>query len=108
MTIQTYPVTSIGASFLVVKPKPSQNLTTLAVDFIALLGKYQNTLVESGIVSVLIPFEAQYILVGHKVSFIFIRPHIVSRIFTGQPRRHRSRPSTHFSPNFSHCLPTTA
>ncbi|OJA12133.1 hypothetical protein AZE42_09037 [Rhizopogon vesiculosus] len=62
MTIQAYPVTSIGAFSFVIEPNPSQNLTTLGIDFIALLGKYQNTLVNSGIVSLLIPFEAQYIL----------------------------------------------
>ncbi|KAJ8595775.1 FAD-binding domain-containing protein [Rhizopogon salebrosus TDB-379] len=62
MTIQTYPVTGIGASFLVVAPNPSQNSTTLGIDFISLLGKYQNKLVESGIVSVLVPFQTEYIL----------------------------------------------
>lgn len=62
MTIQTYPVIGIGASLLVIEPNPSQNLTALAIDFIALLGKYQNELVNSGIVSALVPFEAQYIL----------------------------------------------
>ncbi|KAG2339377.1 FAD-binding domain-containing protein [Suillus weaverae] len=62
MTIQVYPVIGIGASLLVIEPNPSQNLTALVIDFIALLGKYQTTLVNSGIVSVLVPFEAQYIL----------------------------------------------
>lgn len=62
MTIQTYPVIGIGASLLVIEPNSSQNLTTLAIDFIALVGKYQNDFVNSGIVSVLIPFKAQYIL----------------------------------------------
>ncbi|KAG1721265.1 uncharacterized protein EDB91DRAFT_1064471 [Suillus paluster] len=62
VTIQTYPEIGIGASLLVIEPNLSQNLTTLSIDFIALLGKYQNKLVNSGIVSVLIPFEAQYIL----------------------------------------------
>ncbi|KAG1857508.1 hypothetical protein F4604DRAFT_1197547 [Suillus subluteus] len=61
MTIQTYPVIDIRA-FLVIEPNPPQNLTTLAIDFIALLGKYQTELVNSGMVSVLVPFEAQYIL----------------------------------------------
>jgi hypothetical protein len=36
----------------------------LAIDFIALLGKYKNELVNSGIVSVLVLFEAQYTLVS--------------------------------------------
>jgi hypothetical protein len=66
MTIQTYPVIGVGASLLVIEPNPSQNLTALAIDFIAFLGKYQNELVNSGIVSVLVPFEAQYILVSQE------------------------------------------
>jgi len=69
-------VIGIGASFLVVEPNTSQNLTALGIDFIALLGKYQNTLVDSGIVSVLIPFETEYILVSHKVLFVSVCPHI--------------------------------
>jgi hypothetical protein len=81
MTIQTYPVTGIGASFLVVAPNPSQNSTTLGIDFISLLGKYQNKLVESGIVSVLVPFQTEYILVSHAVSFVSVYPHFSQNFY---------------------------
>ncbi|KAG1837501.1 hypothetical protein DFJ58DRAFT_846434 [Suillus subalutaceus] len=66
MTIQTYPAIDIRAFLLVIEPNPPQNLTTLAIDFIALLGKYQTELVNSGMVLALVPFKAQYILRGVK------------------------------------------
>ncbi|KAF9226959.1 FAD-binding domain-containing protein [Gyrodon lividus] len=61
-TFQVYPVEPISASILLVKPNTAQNLTTLVIDFIALVGKYANEWADNGIAASVIPTEAQYVL----------------------------------------------
>ncbi|KIJ10986.1 hypothetical protein PAXINDRAFT_171977 [Paxillus involutus ATCC 200175] len=59
-TVQVYPVDPISASILLIKPNTAQNLTSLVIDFIALLGKYANEWADNGIAASIIPTEAQY------------------------------------------------
>ncbi|KAF8554875.1 FAD-binding domain-containing protein [Imleria badia] len=62
VTLATLPQIAISASLLVIAPKDPQNLQTLGVNFIALVGKYQNTFVNSGVTTSLVFSESEYIL----------------------------------------------
>ncbi|EGO02333.1 hypothetical protein SERLA73DRAFT_159274 [Serpula lacrymans var. lacrymans S7.3] len=62
VTIQVYPATAVAASILTIAPNISQNLTSQGIDMISLLGKYQNQLVNNGVVASLILSESQYLL----------------------------------------------
>ncbi|KIJ66529.1 hypothetical protein HYDPIDRAFT_26869 [Hydnomerulius pinastri MD-312] len=61
-TIEALPVMSISASLLVVVPNPAQDAKTLGINFISLVGKYQNQLINSGIVTSFVFFESQYVI----------------------------------------------
>lgn len=62
-TIRVYPPVAIGASLLTIMPTASQNLTTLGIEFISLVAKYQNWWSNMGISSSFILFQDQYLLV---------------------------------------------
>lgn len=64
VTLATLPQMAISASLLVIAPKDPQNLQALGVNFIALVGKYQNTFVNSGVTSSLVFSESEYVLVS--------------------------------------------
>ncbi|KAF9226960.1 FAD-binding domain-containing protein [Gyrodon lividus] len=61
-TIETLPEMSISASLLVVEANPVQDAKTLGVDFISLVGKYQNEWINSGITTSFVFFQNKYIL----------------------------------------------
>ncbi|KAF8555560.1 FAD-binding domain-containing protein [Imleria badia] len=61
-TIRVYPPVAIGASLLSIVPSVSQNMTTLGIDFISLVAKYQNGWVHTGIASSFILFQDKYLL----------------------------------------------
>ena len=63
ITVATLPPTAISASSLVIAPNASQDLQTLGVNFIALVGKYQNQIINSGITSTVVFVEGGYSLV---------------------------------------------
>ncbi|KAF9225235.1 hypothetical protein BS17DRAFT_807574 [Gyrodon lividus] len=69
---------SISASFLVVVPNPTQDAKTLGIDFISLVGRYQNQLINSGIATLFVFFENQYILYfywpSHSASLSILYP----------------------------------
>ncbi|KAH0835910.1 hypothetical protein J3R83DRAFT_9806 [Lanmaoa asiatica] len=51
ITVATLPPTAVSASSLVIAPNATQNLQTLGINFIALVAKYQNQIINSGITS---------------------------------------------------------
>ncbi|KAG8219079.1 hypothetical protein J3R82DRAFT_4838 [Butyriboletus roseoflavus] len=61
-TIQVYPSVAVGASLLTILPSTSQNVTTLGIEFISFVAKYQNAWINKGIPSSLIMFQDQYSL----------------------------------------------
>ena len=63
ITIATLPPTAIIASSLVIVPNASQDPETLGVNFIAIVGKYQNQIINSGIASAITFLEGGYTLV---------------------------------------------
>ncbi|KIJ10985.1 hypothetical protein PAXINDRAFT_119222 [Paxillus involutus ATCC 200175] len=61
-TIETLPEMAVSASLLVVEANPAQDAKTLGIDFISLVGKYQNEWINSGITTSFVFFQNQYIL----------------------------------------------
>ncbi|KAF9225239.1 hypothetical protein BS17DRAFT_815845, partial [Gyrodon lividus] len=78
ITIEALPSMSISASFLVVVPNPTQDAKTLGIDFISLVGRYQNQLINSGIAAISVLSENQYILYfcwpSHSASLSILYP----------------------------------
>ncbi|KAG9318947.1 hypothetical protein JVU11DRAFT_1062 [Chiua virens] len=71
ITIATLPPTTISSSSLVLEPNATQDLQTLGVNFIALLGKYQNLIIDSGIT-----ITAAFIGSIYAVSFMWPAGHV--------------------------------
>ena len=63
ITVATLPPTAVSDSSLVITPNAKQNLHILGVNFIALIGKYQNRIIGSGITSFISLTEGVYTLV---------------------------------------------
>ncbi|KAF8432968.1 hypothetical protein L210DRAFT_3412981 [Boletus edulis BED1] len=61
-TIRVYPPVAIGVAELSVVPSASQNVTTLGIEFISLLAKYQNGWMNKGIATSFVLFQDKYSL----------------------------------------------
>ncbi|KAG6373898.1 hypothetical protein JVT61DRAFT_6051 [Boletus reticuloceps] len=61
-TIRVYPPVANGVSLISVMPSVSQNMTTLGIEFISLLAKYQNGWMNKGIATSFILFQDEYLL----------------------------------------------
>ena len=62
-TVRVYPAVSIGASLLTITPNASQNATALGINYLSLVGKYQNRLINTGIAVISFAFLDKYVLV---------------------------------------------
>ncbi|KAG9309874.1 hypothetical protein JVU11DRAFT_9902 [Chiua virens] len=62
ITLAALPPTAIGGSSLIIEPNATQNLQTLGVGFLALVGKYQNQIINSGITTTMGFLGGGYIL----------------------------------------------
>ncbi|KAG9309872.1 hypothetical protein JVU11DRAFT_9900 [Chiua virens] len=62
ITLAALPPTAVSTSSLVIEPDPAQDLRTLAVNFITLLGKYQNQITNAGVSTALGFNEGNYSL----------------------------------------------
>ena len=86
-TIRVYPPVAIGASLLSVVPSASQNVTTLGIDFISFVSKYQNGWVNTGIACSFILFQDEYLVVC--IFTLSVRPSCQSSytisLFIGLP-----------------------
>lgn len=77
-TIKVYPSVAIGASLLAILPSTSQNVTTLGIEFISFVARYQNWWINKGIASSFILFQDQYLL----VCLLTIRPSVHQSPYT--------------------------
>ncbi|KAF8433267.1 hypothetical protein L210DRAFT_3763652 [Boletus edulis BED1] len=66
ITVATLPPTAVSAVSLTIAPNPLQDSRTLGIDFIALFGKYQNQIINSGIASTTV-----FVGGGYSLSFIW-------------------------------------
>ncbi|KAN0091547.1 hypothetical protein V8E55_005113 [Tylopilus felleus] len=62
VTIATLPPIAVSTLSLIIVPNPLQDLDTLSVNFIALIGKYQNQILNSGITSAAVLVRGGYAL----------------------------------------------
>ncbi|KAH7887248.1 hypothetical protein F5I97DRAFT_2072648 [Phlebopus sp. FC_14] len=62
ITVQAFPTMEVSASLLTIQPNTTQNTTAFAIEFIALVGTYQNEWINNGIVTAFLPSEEQYYL----------------------------------------------
>ena len=60
ITVATLPPTAIGVSVLSIAPNASQDPDSLGVNFIALVGRHQNHIVNSGITSSVAFVDGEY------------------------------------------------
>ena len=60
ITVATLPPTAIGVSVLAIAPNASQDPDSLGVNFIALVGRHQNHIVNSGITSSVAFVDGEY------------------------------------------------
>lgn len=63
ITVGTLPPTAVSAASLIIAPNAAQDVRTLGVNFIALIGKYQNQIINSGITSTVVFVDGGYSLV---------------------------------------------
>ncbi|KAG6373896.1 hypothetical protein JVT61DRAFT_6049 [Boletus reticuloceps] len=61
-TIRVHPPVAIGVSELSVVPSASQNVTTLGIEFISFLAKYQDGWMNKGIATSFVLFQGEYLL----------------------------------------------
>ncbi|KAH7887250.1 hypothetical protein F5I97DRAFT_2007649 [Phlebopus sp. FC_14] len=61
-TVETLPEMPISASLLTVEPKIDQDVKTLGIEFISLVGKYQNEWINAGITTAFVFSRNRYIL----------------------------------------------
>ncbi|KIJ69685.1 hypothetical protein HYDPIDRAFT_78799 [Hydnomerulius pinastri MD-312] len=61
-TVETLPEMAVSASLLMVEPNPAQDAKALGIEFISLVGKYQNEWINSGITTSFVFFQDKYIL----------------------------------------------
>ncbi|KAG9309448.1 hypothetical protein JVU11DRAFT_10417 [Chiua virens] len=74
ITLAALPPTAIGGSSLIIEPNATQNLQTLGVGFLALVGKYQNQIINSGITTTMGFLGGGYIA-AYGVSFLWPAEH---------------------------------
>ncbi|KAF8549861.1 hypothetical protein OG21DRAFT_1420628 [Imleria badia] len=66
ITVGTLPPTAVSAASLIIAPNAAQDVQTLGINFIALIGKYQNQIINSGITSTVVFVDG-----GYSLSFIW-------------------------------------
>ena len=68
---------ALRSSSLIIAPNASQGLQTLGVNFIALVGKYQNQIINSGITSTVVFVDGVYGLVRTPVQHKWQCSHVI-------------------------------